>query len=64
MFIFIFSGNSSVQRGWKLLAVCLNFVLPSLECEHSLADFLADTAPELNDVRMRAASLGVLLSAQ
>ena len=44
--------------------MCLEFVLPSPECEQSLADFLADTAAELNVVRMRATSLGVLLSAQ
>ena len=64
LFMFIFSWNSStVQRGWnKLLAVCLNFVLPSLECEQSLAD--EHNAAELNGVLIRASSLGMLLSAQ
>ena len=41
--------------------MCLNFVLPSTECEQSLADFLAHNAAELNVVLIRAASLRVLL---
>ena len=45
------------------MAMCLDFLLPSLECEQSLVDSLVDTAGELNVVRVRAASLGVLLSA-
>ena len=60
-FLFIFFIvdflRENVQRGWELLEVCLDIVLPSPECEQSLADFIADTVAELNVVRMRAASL-------